>query len=184
MTLVIMALLNMMQLLQVNITGNLTNAIQLPVVTLANAFGDLTSTLILITLMIAMTIRTSSEFIEKYIKGEISTFNRKYIVTALIAFISSLPIAMTLFPQGAEIFLAYFGSWGLAGALFMVGVYGYGWNHGVNKIASLTGHFFTATKQVEGQDSITGEQQQQQQPVSQQTPAGNNPQSTQPTGPA
>lgn len=164
---------------QVNITGNLTSVVPLPVVTLANAFGDVTSTLILITLMIAMTIRTSSEFIEKYIKGEIATFNRKYLATAAIAFLSSLPIAMSLFPQGAEIFLAYFGSWGLAGALFMVGVYGYGWNHGINKLASLTGHFFTSKN--EG-GSITGESQLQPKDS---PPQGveNTPQSTQDKGP-
>ena len=117
----------------------------LPPITLANAFGDLTATLILLTLMISITVRTLSEFIEKLINGEISSFNKKYAITAGIAFISSLPIAMSLFPEGAKIFLAYFGEWGLAGALLMVAVYGYGWNHGVNKLAGLLGHFFTAS---------------------------------------
>lgn len=156
----IMALLTM-QLLQVNITGNGTNyPIELPVITLENAFGDLTSTLILITLMIAITLRTSSEFIEKMMKGEIDGFNRKYLFTAVVAFISSIPLAMALFGESAKIFLAYFGSWGLVGALFMVGVYGYGWNHLVNKLTSLAGHFYTA-KSGEG-GSIQGEQSQPQ----------------------
>ena len=138
---------------QVNVTGSLTNGTtpppELPVITLANAFGDVTSTLIIITLMLAMTVRTSSEFIEALVKGETTNFNRKYLATAAIAFVTSLPIAMGLFPEGAKIFLAYFGDWGLAGSLFMVAVYGYGWNHAINKGSSLLGHFFTSNPKPE-----------------------------------
>lgn len=124
-------------------TGQNVTLPTLPAITLSNAFGDMTTTLILVVLVIAMTIRQSSEYIEKYMKGEATSFNRKYLATAAIAFITSLPIAMGLLGPASEIFLAYFGTWGVAGALFMVGVYGYGWQHGINKSASLLGHFFT-----------------------------------------
>lgn len=115
---------------------------QLPAITWQNAFGDVTATLILIVLMISITVRSSSEFIEKWVKGETVTFNRKYAITAAIAFVTSLPVAMGALAGAADLFLALYGTWGLAGALVMVGVYGYGWNHGTNKLASLIGHFF------------------------------------------
>ena len=145
-------------LLQVgNTTGNGTVVLpSLPPITLANAFGDLTSTLILLVLMIAITVRTYPEYIEKLMKGEITSFNPKYIATAIFSFIASLPIAMGLMPEGAKVFLAYFGDWGLAGALLMVGLLGYGMNHGLNKATSLLGHFFTTSKKTEeGSGEVT-----------------------------
>jgi p-aminobenzoyl-glutamate transporter AbgT len=132
---------------QVNITGlNSTAAIELPVITLQNAFGNLTAALITITLMLAIAVRTGSEALAKWINGEIESFKPKYLVTAFIAFIGALPLAMYLFPGAADIFLANFGVGGLVGALIMVGFYGYAANHGVNKLASLLGHFFTPAK--------------------------------------
>lgn len=132
-------------ILQSNITGNGTGLFPtLPPITLANAFGDLTATLILLVLMISITVRTYPEYIEKLMKGEITSFNPKYIATAIVAFLFSLPIAMGMMPEASKIFLAYFGEWGLVGSLLMVGLLGYGMNHGVNKSASLLGHFFTS----------------------------------------
>lgn len=122
---------------QVNITGPNVTMPVLPPITLANAFGDVVSVLILITLMAGITIRTYSEYIGKLISGEIAKFDRKYFVTALIAFFTSLPIAMALMPEGVKMFLAYFGQWGILGALIMVGLYGYGWNHATNKLTKL-----------------------------------------------
>jgi hypothetical protein len=149
----------MLSLLQIGNTtaGNGTTVLPtLPPITLANAFGDLTSTLILITLMIAITVRTYPEYIEKLMKGEITSFNPKYIATAVFSFVVSLPIAMGLMPEGSKIFLAYFGDWGLAGALIMVGVFGYGLNHGVNKATSLLGHFFTTKEEdKKGEGEVT-----------------------------
>jgi hypothetical protein len=126
-----------------NISNANVTIAQLPVITLANLFGDVTSTLIVLTLMIAITIRTSSEYIEAWIKGEAKSFNRKYLVTAGIAFVSSLPFAMILLPEASKLFAANFGQWGIVGSLLIVGVLGYGLNHGVNKTASLVGHFFS-----------------------------------------
>ena len=138
---------------QVNITGNVTLP-TLPVITLENVFGDLTSTLILITLMIAITVRQSSEFLAKIYNGEITKFNPKYAIQGVIAFISSFPIAMPLVGSAAVVFVTYFGPMGLAGALFMVAVYGYGWTHAINKTSSAVGHFFSPSA---SKGSITGE---------------------------
>lgn len=130
---------------QITTSGqNVTVIPALPPITLANAFGDLASTLILLVLMIAITVRTYPEYIEKLMKGEVTSFNPKYAVTAIISFFFSLPIAMGMMPMGTEVFLAYFGEWGIVGSLLMVGFIGYGMNHGVNKGASLLGHFFTS----------------------------------------
>lgn len=143
--------------MQVNVTGNGTVVLpSLPPITLANAFGDLTSTLILLVLMISITVRTYPEYIEKLMKGEITSFNPKYAATAIISFLFSLPIAMGLMPEGAKIFLVYFGDWGLVGALLMVGLLGYGMNHGVNKSASLLGHFFTSKTNKDNNGAQTG----------------------------
>lgn len=136
------------------IVGNNVTLPQLPAITWQNAFGDVTATLILIVLMISITIRSSSEFIEKWVKGEAVTFNRKYAVTAAVAFVTSLPIAMGMLGNAADLFLSLYGTWGLAGALVMVGVYGYGWNHGTNKMASLLGHFFSPNKSPDSNNNV------------------------------
>lgn len=150
---------------QVNITGNVTLP-TLPVITLENVFGDLTSTLILITLMIAITVRQSSEFFAKVYNGEVTKFNPRYAIQGVIAFISAFPIAVPLVGSAAVVFVTYFGSLGLAGALFMVAVYGYGWAHAINKGASAVGHFFSPSA---SKAQITGESQElktKQQPIS------------------
>ena len=134
------------QTLQVlNITGNVSTIPPsgLPELTLENAFGSLTSLAILLVLTISMTFRQSSEFIQKWYKGEVAAFERKYIAYAVVGFISSLPLAMGVFGPAAQVFLLWFGEWGFAGGLAMVAVYGYGWQHGTNKAASLIGHFVT-----------------------------------------
>jgi hypothetical protein len=138
-------LIQPLQVVADNTTTVLNTTIpQLPVITLANAFGDVTSTLILLVLMIAITVRTYPEYIEKLLKGEVTHFNPKYVATAIVSFLFALPIAMGMMPVGTEIFLTYFGEWGIVGSLLMVGLIGYGMNHGVNKGSSLLGHFFTS----------------------------------------
>ena len=114
----------------------------LPVITLQNAFGSVTSTLIVFTIMLAVTFRQSSEAIAKWYNGEITTFKPKYIVQGIIAFISALPIGVGMIGYGATIFVATFGDLGLIGSLALVAVYAYGWTHGTNKASSLIGHFF------------------------------------------
>lgn len=142
---------------QINITGPTNVTIpDLPVITLENAFGDLTSMLITLVLMAAITIRTGSEAIEKWYNGEITTFKPKYLITALIAFVGSLPLAMYLFPGAATIFVANYGTAGLIGTLVIVGFYGYAFNHGVNKGTSLVGHFFNPSAKSNNTTTTTG----------------------------
>lgn len=138
------------QQIPLNITGNSNVTLPaLPPITMANIFGDLTSTLIVITLMIAIFVRTYSEFIEKIFNGEITNFNPKYIATAIVGFVSGLPLAMVMFPEAAKIFVSYNGQWGVVATLVIVGIYGYGWQHGTNKIVSLVGHFLAPKSKTE-----------------------------------
>ena len=142
---------------------------QLPAITWQNAFGDVTSALILLTLMIAITVRTYPEYVEKVVKGEVTSFNPKYIATAIVSFVAALPIAMGLMPLGTEVFMVYFGDWGIVGSLLMVGIIGYGTNHGVNKGTSFIGHFFnpkTSNKSSTGEPSVNTETNKPVNPVS------------------
>ena len=147
-----------------NLTGANVTMPSLPPITLANLFGDLTTTLIVMTILIAVFLRTYSEYIAKLLKGEIAKFDPKYIGTAIIAFVSLTPLALSFLPEGIKVFAATVGEWGVAGALVIVGISAYGWNHGVNQLASLSGHFLTSArtttlssvKQEEGTPKKTG----------------------------
>ena len=140
MVLEIMGLFVLMQMLQIDTLGNATIG-DLPPITIDNIFGNLTATLITLVVMVAITVRTGSEAIEKWYKGEIQGFKPKYIITAAVAFVTSMPLAMAIFPQVAGIFTANYSTYGLAGTLAIVALYAYAWNHGTNKLTSLIGHF-------------------------------------------
>lgn len=127
----------------INVTDGDIELPPLPPLTLNSLFGDLTSTVIFLVLLVAVTFRQSSEFIEKWIKGEIEFFDRKYLAYAFIALTSSIPLGIGLFGQAAKVFLVAYGTWGFVGGLVMVAIYGYGWQHLTNKTASFIGHFIS-----------------------------------------
>lgn len=145
-----------------NVTDGNIEIPELPPITLNNLFGDLASTIIFLVLIIAVTFRQSSEFVAKWINGEVAFFERKYIAYALIALTSSLPLGIGLFGEAAKVFLVAYGTWGFIGGLFMVAIYGYGWQHLTNKTASFVGHFITPTK-TQGQNPATTESNDQPQ---------------------
>lgn len=154
MVLELMSLFVLQSLLQINTFGNATIA-DLPPITIESIFGNLTATLIVLVSMVAITIRTGSEALEKWYKGEIQGFKVKYIATALVAFVTSMPLAMAIFPQVASLFVANYSTAGLAGTLALVGLYAYAWNHGTNKVTSLIGHFINPSNKKEGGGSPT-----------------------------
>jgi hypothetical protein len=117
------------------ITENVTEPLPaLPPITWANAFGDVTSMLVLLVLMLGITAKTLGDFYDKLRTGKIEHFDKKFFGTAVAAFITSLMPALYLFPDGSKLFLAWFGQWGIGVALLVVFFYAAGWNWLTNKI--------------------------------------------------
>lgn len=117
------------------ITENVTEPLPaLPPITWANAFGDVTSMLVLLVLMLGITAKTLGDYYDKLRLGKIDHFDKKFFGTAIAAFITSLMPALYLFPDGSKLFLAWFGQWGIGVALLVVFFYAAGWNWLTNKI--------------------------------------------------
>ena len=117
--------------------GNVTIP-TLPTVTLATAFGDLTSILIMISIMGGITTRTLWRFGEKLQNGDISFFDRTFLITAFLAFGSSLLPALGLFAPAATYFVSLYGTVGIIGSLVAVFFMSMGlneaWNSGAKTV--------------------------------------------------
>jgi hypothetical protein len=98
----------------------------------ANLFGNTVTMSILLTITLAIAVRTGGAFWEKLKKGEVTTFEPKYFATAITSFFVALTPAMAFLPDATILFNSYVNEYGIIFSLIIVGLSAYTVNHAVN----------------------------------------------------
>ena len=117
----------MFTLLQV---GNGTGT--LPPITVDSLLGDMTVLLVLSAVIVGIAWRTLGKYWDKWRDGEVVSFDRVFVATAVAAFVGAITPALAVFPQASAIFASSFGNYGLALSWIITVGWAYGLNEGLN----------------------------------------------------
>jgi hypothetical protein len=115
----------MLSLLQVNGTG-------LPPITVDALLGDVTVLLVLSAVIVGIAWRTLGKYWDKWRDGEIVSFDRVFLSTAISAFVGAITPALIIFPQASATFASTFGQYGLVLSWIITVGWAYGLNEGIN----------------------------------------------------
>lgn len=96
------------------------------------SFGSLTSWIVLLGVLVGIASRTLLPAWDKLKSGEIDVFDRKFLGTAVIAFVSSIIPAFAFFPTAMEQIGPMLGTFGIPSVFVISAIMSYGLNDIVN----------------------------------------------------
>lgn len=96
------------------------------------SFGTVTSWVVVLGLLVGHAARTLLPYWDKIQAGEIDMFNKKFIGTAVIAFIGSIVPTFAFFPEAMERIGPHIGTFGIPTIFVLSVLVGYGANSVVN----------------------------------------------------
>jgi hypothetical protein len=117
----------MLSLLQVG-----TNGTGLPPITVDALLGDVTVLLVLSAVIVGIAWRTLGKYWDKWRDGEVISFDRVFLGTAIGAFVGAVTPALALFPAASATFTTALGNYGLILAWIITAFSAYGINEGIN----------------------------------------------------
>lgn len=110
----------------------ITNGTGLPPITVDSLLGDMTVLIVLSAVIVGIAWRTLGKYWDKWRDGEVVSFDRVFIGTAITAFVGALAPALAIFPQASAMFASTFGNYGLGISWIIVVGWSYGLNEGLN----------------------------------------------------
>ena|SRR5690349_6109290 len=108
------------------------NSTGLPPITVGSLLGDMTVLLVLSAVIVGIAWRTLGKYWDKWRDGEVVTFDRVFVSTAIAAFIGAITPALAVFPAASAIFATSVGSYGIMFAWIITVGWAYGVNEGIN----------------------------------------------------
>lgn len=95
-------------------------------------FGSVTSWIVILGVLVGLSARTLLPYWDKLKSGEIDVFDRKFLGTAVIAFIASIVPAFAFFPVAMQQIGPYLGSFGIPTIFVISALMAYGTNDVIN----------------------------------------------------